>query len=516
MGSLARFGHSPLGLLIVTIGVRLAYVLVFEPPFHGVYWDLATSLVRDRTMTLDGVVDSQFEPLYPLFLAGIRMVIGDQPAAVQMVQVVVVSLGGLALHHLALALDGRPQLAAIAAGLYAVDPLLVRHAGAASDLGLAATALIVFAYAFVRGVSDVRIVLAGGALGLAVLTRSSAVLLAPLCAIVLLHRRRVRAAGLFLIAAAVFSLPLVARSYVVSGSVWPTRSGLNLYIGNSPYTAVLLPNHDLDLLEEYAAADAAAELGDRALESPDFRRAVDVALTRHAVSYMAAHPLRTLGEKVRNLGHLLSPRLVPFFTAADDTRAIDRSGELIVENARRRPAIEHIAYSAFFTPVLIAALIGVYVRRARLGRDAVLWCVAASVVTVHAIYSPATRYRAPMEFVLLFYAAAALSAGLGVRQERLRRGQDAAMEGHVSGRAGTADAERDSRRRAGTAPVSASTTDATPTTRPTSEAKMMAPLTNMNTNTPSLASSSRRLRLWCDRGATHHQTTSASHTARKT
>ena len=80
---------------------------------------------------------------------------------------------------------------------------------------------------------------------------------------------------------------------------------------------------------------------------------------------------------------------------------------MIVENPRPRPRIEVLAYSAFYTPVLLAALIGIYLRRRDLlRRDAVLWCVIGTFAAIHALYFPATRYRAPVEFVLLFYAAA--------------------------------------------------------------------------------------------------------------
>jgi hypothetical protein len=35
----------------------------------------------------------------------------------------------------------------------------------------------------------------------------------------------------------------------------------------------------------------------------------------------------------------------------------------------------------------------------------ILGCVLATFVVAHAVYFPATRYRVPIEFVLLFYAA---------------------------------------------------------------------------------------------------------------
>ena len=35
----------------------------------------------------------------------------------------------------------------------------------------------------------------------------------------------------------------------------------------------------------------------------------------------------------------------------------------------------------------------------------ILWLLLVTFVAVHSVYFPTTRYRAPVEFVLLFYAA---------------------------------------------------------------------------------------------------------------
>ena len=86
---------------------------------------------------------------------------------------------------------------------------------------------------------------------------------------------------------------------------------------------------------------------------------------------------------------------------------VDKRGLVMVEHSYRRPAIEPITYSLFYTPVLASAIWGIYLSRAILARAAILWCIAATFVGVHALYFPATRYRAPMEFVLLLYVSVA-------------------------------------------------------------------------------------------------------------
>jgi hypothetical protein len=337
-----------------------------------------------------------------------RFLSRDHVLIVQVAQAITGSLGALYLYRLAYALTDRRQLAAIAALLYAFDPLLIRQAAQPADAALMTTLLVAFTYYFIAGVDTVRIVFAGMVLGLVVLTRSMTLPLVPFALAVLMADRRFYAAIALTIAVLVLVLPFVVRNRSVNGSLWPTRSGLNLYIGNSPYTAALLPEYDLDILQEDAAALIEAEVSHLSSGSPEHNRVTDALLTRHAVEYMREHPLRTLRQKVLNTLYFFSPRLVPFYIAAPETRAITQSGQVIVENPQRRPLIEVVSYSAFYTPVLIAALVGIYLRWRDLSKEAILWCVVANFITIHALYFPATRYRAPMEFVLLFYAAAAL------------------------------------------------------------------------------------------------------------
>jgi hypothetical protein len=394
---------------LAAIVLRTAYAMVFGRPFDSVYWDLATSLLGDGSMAFGGVAVTDFEPLYPVFLAGARLLVGDHLESVRLIQIVAASAGTLFLYRIAIALDGRPEVAATASYLFAAHPLLIRQAGAGSDLALATTLVVIAAYALIRAATTRRAALAGAALGVLVLARSMTLPLVPLSAAVFLAQRRYRDACAVALTALLFVLPIPLRSYAINGSYWPTRSGLNLFIGNSPHTAALLPDHDVDLLQDHAAARIAPDVAELAEDSPAFSQAADEALARHAWTYMAEDPLRTLGHKLLNVAYFFSPRLVPFFIAVNETRAVGMAGEVRVENARPRPSLEVFAYTAFYAPVLMAALVGVFLRRREpAGRDAILWCVVATFVAIHALYFPATRYRAPMEFVLLFYAAAAL------------------------------------------------------------------------------------------------------------
>ena len=397
------------GLFLLAALPRLAYLCVARPFFTGVYWAAAGGLLYDGSLAVEGTKTTALEPLYPLFLAVSRFLARDHLFLVQVFQVAIASLGAVYLYRLAEVLTGRPWLAAISAFFYAVDPLLVRQAGGGSDLALATTLLVAFSYVFVSATTTAGAAVAGVLLGLVVLTRTMAVPLVALGAGVLIADRRHPAALAMAVAAVVLIVPFPIRNHSVDGSWWPTRSGLNLFEGNSPYTPALLPTYDLDILAEQSESFVAHERPDLSAAAPEYEHLVDIFLTRRALAYMAERPLRTLYQKMWNVAYFFSPRLVPFRVSTPDTRlAIGPTGRVTVENSAPRPLVEEITYSVFHSFVLVTALIGVYLRRHNLRRDAILWCVAATFVAVHVMYFPATRYRGPMEFVLLFYAAVTL------------------------------------------------------------------------------------------------------------
>jgi hypothetical protein len=380
-------------LFVLAALLRLVYLVVHPPAALNVSWALSTSLLRDGSLAIGGRPTTQYEPLYPMFLAAARFAF-HAPFLVDLLQVLVASTGVVLLSQIALALTSDPRVATIAAGLYAIDPVLVREAVGRSDNALFTTLLVAFACLLTAAATTrLRAALSGACLGLAILTRTTALpLIAIAPAILWLQGKRESALAVFAVAAVV-SLPLAIRNHGLNGAWWPTRSGINLYIGNSARTAALLPEHDLDLLQADADRVTRERLPNvEALPGPVAERAVDDLLTREAWRFVVAHPWETLWRKLRNVGYIFGPRIVPY--RPDD---------------RARPVVEVVAYALFSIPVMFAAAAGLYVRRRRVGEDAILWAIALSVIVVNVIYVPATRYRAPMEFVLLFYAASALA-----------------------------------------------------------------------------------------------------------
>jgi hypothetical protein len=396
------------GLFTLAAVPRLVYLLVASPRFEDWHWTLATGLVQHGSLEVNGARTTDFDPLYPVFLAAVRWVVGDRVTFVQTVQVLVASFGGVCLYWLAEALTGRRQVAVVAGVLFAIYPLLCRHSADGTDAALLTTLLIAFAYSFVVARTPARSAVAGVWLGLSVLTRAAVLPLLPLAvaAMVVDGRRRV---ALGLLSALVVIAPSAIRAYSLNGSLVPTRSGLNLLLSNSGYR--LVPAYGPDLLEGYADSIIQREGLDLVPASPALDRAKNDLFTRYAIEEMRRHPLETLSRKLQNALYLFSPRLIPYHETTDETSIVlGEGGAFHVEHSPLRPLFNQLAYSVPYGFVIAMIVVAFYCREVDFRRDAILWCIVVTFAVVHMMYFPAIRYRVPMEFVLLFYCAVGVDA----------------------------------------------------------------------------------------------------------
>jgi len=397
-----------IGVAVLAALPRLAYLLVAHPPFENYNVALSTALMRDGSLTIEGVKTAYYEPLYPWFLAFARLLMRDRMFLVQAFQAIVSGLGAVGLCLLAEALTGRRAVALLSGVLYAAYPLLVWHSVTPDESALSSILMIAVAYAVVRAHTVTRGCVAGLCLGLAILMRSTVLpllLLAP--AVLLIDGRRAAALACLLSAIAIVS-PMAIRNYRLAGTPTYTRSGLNLFIGNSRYTEALLPTYTPDNLQEYALVLAERE-DPEVPPGPSGEAETDRALTRLALKEMRDRPLQTLWLKTRYVAYFFWPRLVPTHVFVDGTRLeFSSTGDVRVLNSPPRPRLEAAAYTLSYCPVFIAAIAGVWRRRTEIRRDAILWLIMATFVIVHAVYFPSTRYTTPTAFVLLFYAAVGL------------------------------------------------------------------------------------------------------------
>jgi len=300
--------------------------------------------------------------------------------------------------------------------LFAVYPLLIRHSVDGTESALLTTLLIAFACRFVtmRGIVDAAAV--GGWLGHAILTRVVAL---PLLVIVpLIASTRSRRAAIAMAGTALLVLaPWAVRNYSLNGEVMPARAGINLFIANSEYSSGVIADYGPDILLPYARSRLAAEGLADLPDTPRAEQQGDAAYRRLALAQIRRHPVDTLRLKIRNVFTFFSPVLVPHrdTSAATEIR-LGEDGRSTVLYSIPRPLSHRIMYSLSYSAVIALAGLGFYRRRHDLAADAILWVVLLTFAGVYAVYFPSTRYRAPVDFVFLFYAGVAVDAFVGARR----------------------------------------------------------------------------------------------------
>jgi hypothetical protein len=281
----------------------------------------------------------------------------------------------------------------------------VRHSIDGTESALLTTLLVAFAYQFVSMRTVAGAAGAGIWLALAILTRAVALpllLLAPIVAARTGRRHALAVAA----AAALVLAPAAIRNYALSGAAMPSRAGVNLFIANCAFAGGVIPEYGPDILLPYADARLAeAGLAD-APPTPLVEKRRDDAFRRMAFAEILADPLNTARLRLRNAAYFFSPVLVPYHgTSADTTIRLGENGTSTIEKGVERPRMFRVVYSISYSLVFVLAVSGMYRRRRERPADAILWCVLLTFAVVYAVFFPATRYRAPVEFVLLFYAA---------------------------------------------------------------------------------------------------------------
>jgi hypothetical protein len=388
---------------------RLAYWRVSgTPPTRVFPWFLSDGWLRHGTIAYGDQPTAAFEPLYPLFIAAARWC-ADSPAFVIAAQIGVACIGAVCLWRLARLMSGRDDAALAAALVYAAYPYLIRQSAAFMEITLLSTLLLGawLSWALSRRYLSIVILM------LAVLTRSTVLPVAVVC-VFLMSRRGGWRSGLTAAAiVAAFVTPFVVRTHRLEGAWAPTRQGENLYVGNNAYAAQMIPRYDLDLLPPVGEARVRQRLG-LGPDAPIAPAVLDRELSREAWDYLRADPWRAVKAKTMNVLYFFDPRIVPLEGLSEDTTfAVTPQGRVVIEHARKRARWQSAAHSILYSAMLILAIAGAR-RRQAAGRtgdlDAVLLASLVSLTLVSAVYFPTTRMRAPLDPMLMAYAACAAGA----------------------------------------------------------------------------------------------------------
>jgi len=392
--------------------IRVAAILVlndYQAPLTAEYGIVAANLVAGKGFSGGGWLGPEQPtalntPLYPLFLAFWLWIEIPLPfLAVEVAQALLSALVIYLIGKIATSMIN-PMVGLLSAGLTTVYPPLIYFCKQISPAIMTTffTALTFYVIVlFFAQPTCRRAVLVGVVWGVGLLAEPILLAAAPGVGLIYWLRQSSAArrrsalllAGSLLLAIAIV-FPWTARNYLVFNRFVPLKTsfGLNFWMGNNPNATGFLYTMSGTPMPETLAPEQRDYLA-------SLNEAERYAVLQHeALAWIAAHPDRFLELTIKRLGYLwlISP-------------TYQVTGEHIVE-----PGYFYLARSLIQIPLLILALIGaglVY-RHHRHALLICLWWLLAFTLPYAISVAGNTRYRLPVEPILLILAAIACQAAL--------------------------------------------------------------------------------------------------------
>lgn len=360
------------------------------------YEEVAVSLAAGhgfRSEFLSQPYRSEIQPLYPLLCAGLYRLFGHRPEAVQVMQILLASL----LCAVAYGIGRRvfsERAGLWGAGFVAIHPGLSYYATANLHvlvLDALLFASVVWAVLYLEESWRLRrVVLAGGLLGLALLSRASVLVFVPVGLAWLWYRVRVRVRpGMFLahgalllaIASGLVS-PWLIRNYRVHGRpvYFLSTVGSGLWTGNNPHAS----GSTLTPAGTPVRFTASPEFLEELYRLPE--REQDDYFKRAAYDYIRAHPWTALRLYAKKLG--------AFWWRSPQT-------------GLEYPKSWFNLYYLWYSMTLIFGGVGVWTawRRGEGARVAVLVLFGWSIAACQSLFYVEGRHRWEIETLLLVAAA---------------------------------------------------------------------------------------------------------------
>lgn len=412
--------------------VRFVYLLEARavPLFHAPivdaksYWDWSERIVAGDWKGSEVFYQA---PLYPYFLACVKLAVGSDLWRVRLVQIV---LGALACGVLFLAAK---ELVARRVGLVAGAMLALYPPAIFFDsliqkanLGLVWTVLLLWTIAHAqRAPGAMRVALAGLFLGLLMLTREETLLLVPVLAswVLVAFRAtpiamRARWLAALAIGVALPLLPVALRNRAVGGEFVLTTSqaGTNFFIGNGPAaTGIYVPLRAGRSDTAYERVDA-KELAERASGKTLTPSEVSRFWFARAFEHVREHTSAWLAVVARKAMLALNAYEVP---DAEDLYWFERSS--IVLRA--------LGFAWHFGVLLPLAAAGAWLAWPRRRELGIVMALSATMLAGVVTFYVMARYRYPLVPGLVVLAAFGLVEA--VERVRARRASSLAIPGIV-------------------------------------------------------------------------------------
>ncbi len=373
-------------------------------------------------------------PLYPVFLAVVMLMSKEWSAVALWVQAAGAVILGISVVWIVVRISGCVQAGAVAAVLYASHVLFHVEMLSERETLLFSILIVGFLATWVFGTSArPRDVLMGVLTGLLYLTRPTGTLFVPvLCALIVFDRGTVSlrsTARRMMLAMGVVLILVLPWQVFVSHRVGDVRfsasttSGVNLFKGNNPDLERYFPMVDVDLYEPFIRELSA----DQGLSGPKG----DESLQEIAVQYIVSDPVKALTRAAVKGLLLFSPLPLPL--GKGELRRVD--GEIVVCNFVWRDRTLLILATIHAVVVfggLVACLWGGHTSLAR--RFMIGAALVASLFTVaHAATFPETRFRLPLDVLLIIPAALGYTGLFEARRARIRHGVHSSQEDTFGG-----------------------------------------------------------------------------------
>ncbi|HET6890224.1 MAG TPA: glycosyltransferase family 39 protein [Pyrinomonadaceae bacterium] len=349
-------------------------------------------------------------PGYSMLLSIIYRIAGESDVAVQLFQLVCQSLCAVLIFLIAAELLPL-STGAIAGFIAAVAPQFGWNSILLLPDTLAALPLLLAVYLITRAQKKpfwVRMLLAGGCIGLSCWLRANGLLLAFFLAVVVLlvfsREVRVRMA-LALVAGFLLAIaPLAIRNAIVFGHFIPVSlgAGQTLLEGIADYDPegkFGLPNTDMGLIEQEAMAHNRPDYA-QALFGPDAIKRDRERLAR-GFAIIRAHPLWFLSVMVRRAADMWRLERVPLISRNDLPSGLSRYVYLLLRMVQR------LFITAVILPLVLIGLV-ILIRRRQFQVLGILLAVPGYYFCVQSILHTEYRYVLTLHYFLFVFAAVAI------------------------------------------------------------------------------------------------------------
>jgi 4-amino-4-deoxy-L-arabinose transferase-like glycosyltransferase len=339
------------------------------------------------------------EPVYPLWLAGIRRLTGRLDSAVLcLFQTPLAMLAAYIIYRLGSRLFG-DSTARLASITYALHPISFWYSTRFASETMAVPTLLLCIFACERFLADptaTKAVHAGGAIGLAALTKSASIVVLPIVLLFALFslRRELKrvvsyAAIVVTVCGGIQSIWLV-RNYSVSGAIVPftTTSGVVFFIGNEIVERFDVKKqtagHDPDAVADalYRSVEDQIERNRPSMPLPQLEAETDRQLRKMASDLIFRDPLFIVHKVAAGLY---------FIWFLSDTSA------------------KSIGWLMFQLPLVALAIVGVLQKSSWSdSKKMFLVSVTIAYIVPYLLLSPLARYSLPVFPIVMLFASSGM------------------------------------------------------------------------------------------------------------